>query len=93
MKVVIVGVFDVENSTNIFFSKAVARAGNTVINFDYRAVSRNIGTEAMNAGLVYEVMKERPDLVIICKGDQLGFNTAVKINEYSKTFYFFQTRL
>ena len=78
MKVLLVGVFDVENSTNIFLSKAFTRAGHTVIEFDYRRLAREIGVDALNAGLVYEVMKEKPDLVFICKGDQLGFNTVVK---------------
>ena len=89
MKILLVGVFNVENSTNRFLAKAFIRAGHTVEEFDYRAVASQIGPEAMNAGLVYEVMKAKPDLVFICKGDQLGFNTVVKINEYAKTFYFF----
>ena len=52
-------------------------------------MANQVGPTAMNAGLVYEVMKEKPDLVFICKGDQLGFNTVVKIKEYAKTFYWF----
>ena len=87
MKVLLVGVFSVENSTNRFLAKAFIRAGHTVVEFDYRAVANQVGPTAMNAGLVYEVMKEKPDLVFICKGDQLGFNTVVKIKEYAKTFY------
>ena len=89
MKILLVGVFTVENSTNRFLSKAFVRAGHTVEEFDYRAVSNQIGPEGMNAGLVYEVMKVKPDLVFSCKGDQLGFNTIIKINEYAKTFYWF----
>ena len=89
MNILICGVFNVENSTNIFLSKAFVRAGHTVGEFDYRAISSQIGPEATNAGLVYEVMKTKPDLVIICKGDQLGYNTIIKINEYAKTFYWF----
>lgn len=50
MKILVVGVFNVENSTNIFAAKALRELGNEVVEFDYRLISSQIGPTAMNAG-------------------------------------------
>lgn len=89
MKILLVGVFNVENSTNVFLSKAFKKAGNEVVEFDYRYLASQIGPDAMNSGLAYEVIKEKPDLVFICKGDQLAVSTIKNITERTKTFYFY----
>lgn len=89
MRILVCGVFNVENSTNIFLAKAFRKAGHIVDEFDYRDVSSKVGQNAMNAGLAYEVLKTRPDLVFICKGDGLEPSAIKNINLNSKTFYWF----
>lgn len=89
MKILVCGVFNVENSTNIFMAKALRALGQEVVEFDYRETTKQIGVGPMNAGIVYEVSKQKPDLVIICKGDQLGVSTVQQLSKMTQTFYFY----
>ena len=89
MKILVVGVFDVENSANIFAAKALRALGHTVEEFSYRAISRKIGITAMNAGLVYEVNKTSPDLVLIFKGNELAVPAVQQISKLTNVWYFF----
>lgn len=89
LKLLLVGSFTAENSTNVFLSKAFKKAGHIVEEFDYRLLASQIGPAAMNAGLVYEAMKTTPDLIFICKGDQLGISTIVELNKQFRTYYHF----
>lgn len=89
MKILVVGVFNVENSTNIFAAKALRELGNEVVEFDYRLISSQIGPTAMNAGCIYEVNRLRPDLVLIFKGDQLAVPVVQQLSSMVDVWYFF----
>lgn len=89
MKILVIGSFTVENSTNIFAAKALRELGHEVETFDYRLVSSQIGPTAMNAGILYEVNKVRPDLVLIFKGDVLAVQVVQQLVKITHVHYFY----
>lgn len=89
MKILVIGSFTVENSTNIFAAKALRELGHEVIEFDYRLVSSQIGPTAMNAGILYETNKSHPDLVIICKGDVLAVSVVQQLAKITHVHYWY----
>lgn len=90
MRILVVGVFSRPNSTNVFLAKALRELEYEVGEFDYRALAEKLGVESMNAGLVYEVLRNKPDVVIICKGDSILPDSLTKIVKFgTKVHYWF----
>ena len=72
-KVGIIGVFDVEGSTNIPFGKAFVNAGYQVDVFNYRTVASKIGWEKTNEEIVK--FSAAYDLIIFCKANGVTADT------------------
>lgn len=72
-KIGMIGVFDVEGSTNIPFGKAFVNAGYHVDTFNYRTVAKEIGWEKTNQEIVK--FSAAYDLIIFCKANGITADT------------------
>lgn len=84
MKVLFVAVFD-RKSTNVSQADGLRRNGCKVIKFDYRNEQKKTSKEDMNALLRNTCIEEKPDLMIISKGDSVTKETIECCNKYTKT--------
>lgn len=87
MKVFIIGVFDSDGSTTIFMSKAFKNLGHEVHEFNYRRILEQFGEEGMNYCLMYRAWECQPDLVIICKGNNVSPASIQFMNSFTQTWY------
>lgn len=86
-KIVIVGVLDVEGSTNIFMAKAFAKLGFDVIPINYRTLVSNFGKEVMERTITNVVEQQKPYLAIFCKTNGVSPKVIASCNRYTKTWY------
>lgn len=93
MKILLVGVQDIATSTNVQMKVAFQRLGHEVIDFNYRTVAKEVGYPEMENKLVEETQVVRPDLVFLCKTNRMNPSYITRINEYSKTWYWWMDRL
>ena len=86
-KVGIIGVFDVEGSTNIPFGKAFANAGYQVDVFNYRTVASKIGWEKTNEEIIK--FSAAYDLIIFCKANGVTADTIRLCSRNALTCWYF----
>jgi spore maturation protein CgeB len=95
MNIMIVGVCDVEHSTNTFMANAFKNLGHKVICYNYRTRLRVYYGDLSKLEndfirTVTEVKKhEGIDLIIFCKTDGLPVTAHIRATEMCKTFYWF----
>jgi len=87
MKILIVGVLDVFSSTNIQIKKAFEDLGCETVDFNYRTIAKEVGYPKMEDNLVEEVKKNKYDLVFLCKTNKMNPNYITRVNEFSKTWF------
>jgi len=81
-----VGVFDVEGSTNIPFAKAFAKAGYNVEGFGYRTIAKQLGVEKRDAELIK--LAQRNDMVVFCKGSDIDPEIYKECSKYAHTIFY-----
>jgi len=95
MKIMIVGVCDIEHSTNTFMANALKKLGHTVICYNYRT---RLKTYYGNQGKLEEdfittvkAIKDNGglDLIIFCKTDTMPITAMQIATSLANTFYWF----
>jgi hypothetical protein len=90
-KILIVGVLDKPESTNVAMKKGFEQLGFTVDSYNYRTVLSQVGLQAMWAdyGKFIDEHGKDYDLAIFCKTNQLHPNLITFTRKFTKTWYWF----
>lgn len=87
-KVLMIGVLDVEGSTNIPMALSLMKFGFQVIPVNYRTVINKYGYAFFASLVMNLVVSQKPDLVIVCKGNGIHPSLIQEINKFTKTWIF-----
>jgi len=92
-KVMIVGVLDRPESTNVWMAKGFKQNGWDVIPINYRTIISKEGREVFYDYLLWAVSRYKPDLVLFSKIN--GVNPAIvqKVTEQGLTWYWFMDNI
>lgn len=96
--ILMVGVLDIESSTNVSMKRAFESLGHKVTDYNYRTVLKELNNDVMmmNGHFVDYIMhlkKEDFDLVVFCKTDTLMPHSVRLVSKKFKTFYYFMDPL
>ena len=84
--IVIVGVLDKKESTNVSMAKSFMRFGYKVLPVNYRTIIQNHGYPFFEQTLIETLKKYNPVLTIFCKCNGINSNIVLNCNRYSKTW-------
>ncbi len=84
--VALIGVLDVEGSTNISQAKAFMRVGYKVIPINYRTIINKYGNKYFEELVLHAIKKYRPALTLFCKCNGVNPELVTECNEYTTTF-------
>lgn len=86
--IMVIGVLDKEGSTNIPMALSFIKQGFHIIPINYRTIISKYGY-AYFANLVLGIVtQQRPDLVLVCKGNGIQPDLIAEINKYTKTWIY-----
>lgn len=88
-RVAIVGVLDVEGSSNIWMASSFKRFGFDVIPINYRTIIRKYGNTFFESYVKDTLMKYRPQLTIFCKCNGVNPQLIADCNKYTNTWLWF----
>lgn len=88
MKIVFVAVFE-EASTNWSQSRAFRENGHEVIKFNYRYIASQFGNMTRDGMLIQTVQKEKPDVVIFSKCNEIMPSVVDECNKVCKTIMWY----
>ena len=88
-KVVIVGVLDTKESTNVSIARAFSRFGFKIIPINYRSIIQKYKYQFFENLVVATIRKYRPQLCIFCKCNGVSPDIVKECNKYTKTFHWF----
>ncbi len=92
MKLLFVAVFN-KNSTNWSQSDALKRNGVDVIEFNYREISSKIGNSRRDEVLIEKCKKEKPDVILFSKCNEIHYRVVDECNKISKTILWYMDPL
>ena len=93
MKVLFVGVFT-PNSTNVAQARAFEQLGWQVVAYDYRDRFDSLGIVKMRDNELIEICtKEKPDLTIFSKCNNMHYRVVDECNQHSKTVLWYMDAL
>ncbi len=93
-KVLIVGVLDIDSSTNVFMKKGFEKLGLHVEAYNYRTRSKELGSpQAMWKDFQQFLLGKKYDLIIFCKVNSLHPELIKYASQFGKTWYWFMDNL
>jgi len=87
--IILLGVLDTPNSTNIPQLLAFQRADYEVTAVNYRTIIKDKGMSFFEELLLHTVKSQKPELVLFSKTNGINPELIKECNKYSKTFYWF----
>ncbi len=92
-KILIVGVLDVEGSTNIYMKKGFEKLGYEVDVYNYRTVMRVVGMQGMWKNFETFLIGRSYDLIVFCKTNQMHPDLLSIASEVGPTWYWFMDNI
>lgn len=89
MRIIIVGVLDKPESTNIQIKQAFESLGHNVIDFNYRTIANQTSYPEMEKQLIEQVKNNQYDLVFLCKTNLMNPEYITELNKYTNTFFWY----
>lgn len=87
--IAIVGVLNIDGSTNVSMAKSFVKKGFKVLPINYRYLAEIYGRKATETAILDLVREEKPKMTIFCKFNGFGSEIIGYSSEYSKTYYWF----
>lgn len=81
MKIVLAGPLEKSTSTVVSKKKTLENLGQEIIPFDYRKKREEVGNERMQEEMIALAEKERPDVFLLVKGEEICPETVEKIKK------------
>jgi len=91
-KIVIVGVLNVEGSTNLYMGKAFEKLGYEVIPCNYRTILQKYGPRTLEATL-FKLSEDKPDLMVFSKCNGIDSLIIAKCSMNCKTWLWYMDGL
>lgn len=88
MKILFVAVFK-PNSTNVAQARGFMENGHEVIKYDYREIAGRVGTHGRDRQLIGLCKKEKPDVTIFSKCNQMHYSVVDECNKIGKTVFWY----
>lgn len=92
-KILIVGVLDVEGSTNIYMKKGFEKLGYEVDAYNYRTVMKSMGMNKMWLNFQNSIIGTNYDLIVFCKTNQMHPMLISQASEVAPTWYWFMDNI
>lgn len=86
--VVVIGVLDKEGSTNIPMAFSIMRQGFHIIPVNYRTIINKYGYTFFTSLVLNLVHTQKPDLVIVCKGNGLQPDFIKELTQHTRTWIY-----
>ena len=86
--VLIIGVLDKKGSTNIPMALSIIKQGFHIIPVNYRTIINKYGYAFFEGLVMNLVMGQKPDLVLVCKGNGIQPQLINEITQYTRTWIY-----
>ncbi len=86
--VMVIGVLDKKGSTNIPMTLSIIKQGFHIIPINYRTIISKYGYAFFTQVVMSIVTSQKPDLVLVCKGNGIQPQLIADINQYTRTWIY-----